>query len=351
MIAPRAIASEMATAAAAFLEALDAEQRPVAALSFEDAEARRDWGYFPRGFRGLPLLRMAPQQAKRAHALVAAGLSLHAYARVNAIIALEQVLDEIEGRLLTQVRDPGRYFLAIFGEPGNGPWSWRFEGHHVSLNFTLAGGDVLSATPIFLGANPSEVLHGSHAVTQPCAEEEDIGRELLRALDAEQRVAAMLCDIAPPDFVLMNAPLVPETCLPGDLRPMQQIRYDHMTQAQLEALRFERAAPRGLPASRMNARQRALLDALIGVYIERLPDVLAQAARARIYASDIEQMQFAWAGGEKRRDGHYYRLQGRRFLVEYDNTQDGANHVHAVWRDAANDFGEDMLRAHLRAAH
>jgi len=343
----------MADAAAAFLAALDDSQRAKAALPFADEDERRRWAYFPRDFHGLPLLEMDARQRKLAHALVSSGLSARAYAKVNAIVALESVLDEIEGRALTRLRDPGRYFVSVFGAPGSPAWAWRVEGHHVSLNFTIVDGALISPTPNFLGANPAEVGHGDAAVLRPLGEEEDCARDLLDSLDRDQRALATICDVAPPDFVLMNLPRVPARALPGEAGalPVIQQEFDKLTASQREALRFERDAPLGLAASKMDAKQRALLDALVRVYIERLPDELAQPERLRVDGTDADALHFAWAGEAEPHRPHYYRLHGARFLVEYDNTQDGANHVHAVWRDPDGDFGEDLLRAHLAREH
>jgi len=210
-------------------------------------------------------------------------------------------------------------------------------------------GELVSPLPLFLGANPAEVRHGDVAIIRPCGEEEDAARELLASLDADQRHAAIICDTAPPDFVLTNAPLVPDTCVPGELAPPLLARlFDNMRQEDAERLRLDIATPRGLPGSRMHDTQRDLLRRLIDVYADRLPEPLAAVERARI---DDPEVHFAWAGAERRGEGHYYRLHGPSFLVEYDNTQDGANHIHAVWRSPDRDFGRDLLRLHLSAAH
>jgi hypothetical protein len=175
---------------------------------------------------------------------------------------------------------------------------------------------------------------------------------LLLALDDGQRAKAMVCEVAPPDFVLMNAPRVPERMVTGDAFALAQIRqqFDAMEPAHKQALTFELAHPAGLPAVGMTTAQRERLDLLLAVYIDRLPDDLARIERAKVEANGLERVYFAWAGSDLRREGHYYRIQGPSLLVEYDNTQDDANHIHAVWRDPAGDFGEDILRRHL-AAH
>ncbi len=338
----------MTEAALTFLDGLDEAQRAKASFALDNTNERTDWAYFPRQHKGLPLLEMTPKQQKNAHALVAGALSLPAYARACSIMALESVLNLIEERRIDAARDPGRYFVSTFGSPNDPAWGWRLEGHHVNLNYTVAGGEIVSATPLFLGANPSEVEHGDTAVFRPCGEEEDIGRELLLSLDPGRREQAMICEVAPPDFVMMNAPLVPDDYLPPDGFGAMNPRPNPMTDDEKQAVRFERAVPKGLSAVAMTPAQRTTLDELVDLYVERLPEPLAEVERGRI---DTDEVYFAWAGGSERRQGHYYRLQGPSFLVEYDNTQDGANHIHAVWRDMARDFGLDALRTHAASAH
>lgn len=351
----------MTEAGAAFVAALTPEQRAAACFALTDDGEMRRWAYFPSDFHGLALGAMDARQQKLAHALVASGLSLHAYAQVTTISALDNVLDVIEGRRRSMVRDPGRYFVSVFGTPGDAVWGWRFEGHHVSLHFTISGDDVASVTPLFLGSNPAEVEHHgrdgrTRAIIRPCGEEEDLGRELLLSLDADRRRVAVLHGVAPPDIVLMDLPAVPDVRefeltpgLAGVGRGM--LRVEGMTQATKDAVRFERARPAGLSASAMDAGQRALLEALVDVYVDRLPDELAAVERAKLERAGMDAIHFAWAGSERRREGHYYRLQGPSFVVEYDNTQDGANHIHAVWRDPDADFGGDVLREHVRREH
>jgi hypothetical protein len=346
-------AARMTEAASAFLGALDAAQRAKASFAFDDEDERRNWGYFPRDFHGLPFAGMDAAQQKLAHALVSSALSLRSYAQVTTIIALENVLDRIEGGIVR--RDPARYFMSVFGAPGapggeasgsdQSPWGWRFEGHHVSLNFAVAHGELVSPTPLFLGSNPAEV-----GVVRPCGDEEDAARELLLSLNAGQRARAVICETAPPDIVLMNAPRVPDAANPGAAgdNPFIRAQFDALKDEQREALRYEGAAPAGLPSSEMSVAQQGLLGQLVDVYLGRLPDALAGTERARLEGADIH---FAWAGDDVRRRPHYYRLQAQRMLIEYDNTQDGANHIHAVWRNPIADFGADLLRRHLETAH
>jgi hypothetical protein len=341
------VADRMSENAATFIDSLDKAQREKASFGLDDTAERTDWGYFPRDHKGLPLHEMTLAQQKATHALVASALSLPTYARVTSIIALENVLNLLEERRADGVRDPARYFVSIFGSPADDRWGWRFEGHHVCLNFTIIDGEVFS-TPIFLGANPAEVRHGEAPVVRPCAEEEDVARELLASLDNDQLRATIISDIAPPDFVLTNIPLVPDHCAPGEAGGSLNaiLRFDKMPEHAREALVFERERPRGLAASDMDASQRRVLDELVDVYVDRLPEPLARTARERI---DVGAAHFAWAGETERRREHYYRVQGPSLLIEYDNTQNNANHVHAVWRDPTRDFGMDALREHVRS--
>jgi hypothetical protein len=339
----------MTDAAAGWLAALSPEQRKASSFAFDDERERSDWAYFPRAHKGLPLHAMDQRPQKLAHVLVSSALSVPAYAQVCAIMALESVLNLLEGRRGDAVRDPGRYFISIFGAPGDARWGWRLEGHHVCLNFTFVDGEPVSATPVFLGANPAAVTHGAHAVSRPCAAEEDAARELLALLDDGQRETAILAGVAPPDFVLANVPGVPAAAVGGESPPpLPQMRQAwEAFRPHTHAVRFSLETPLGLPASRMSAPQRALLDELVRIYVGRLAEPLATLERERV-TGDVH---FAWAGTTERREGHYYRLQAPGFLVEYDNTQDGANHVHAVWRSPARDFAFDVLRAHTATDH
>jgi len=353
---PSEVAARMTEAASAWLDSLTDDQRAKASLPFGDREERTSWAYFPRMTKGLPLLEMDTRQQKLAHALIAGALSFQAYAKVVTVMASESLVNLMEGSRLDAFRDPRRYFLAVFGTPGDERWGWRFEGHHVVLNFTLAGGEIVSPTPLFIGAQPAEVAHGHSMVLRPCAEEEDAARELLGSLDADRRREAIICETAPPDFVIMNSPVVPDSALPGEIEAPPLLanivaEAKAIPPPQRETLRFERARPRGLPALVMDKAQTKLLSELVDVYVDRLPEPLAAIERERIDRAGIDAIHFAWAGETERRRPHYYRLQAPSFLVEYDNTQNDVNHVHSVWRDPDRDFGGDLLRDHVRHQH
>ncbi len=359
-------ARRMVTAASAALESFTTEQRLKATFPLSDDDELRRWSYYPREFHGLPLNQMTGPQEKLIGNLLESGLSLAAHAKVATIMGLENILDRLENHARGD-RDPGRYFVSFFGSPpalGAGsttpgsdvPWGWRFEGHHVSLHFTLAGETLLGLTPSFLGSNPARVGHGGHTVTRPLAEEEDLARELLLSLDADQRTRATICTAAPIDFVLTNAPRIPQMQLPGegvqpDFPDANRALYDRLSPDQKQQLAFNIDKPAGISGEELSDDQRDLLFNLVRVYLDRLPDDAAGVAMMDLGEDVVAGLHFAWAGEAEPRQPHYYRIQGARLLVEYDNTQNHVNHVHSVWRDPVNDFGEDLLRTHLAEAH
>jgi hypothetical protein len=313
---PQVVPSGMAAAARTLLETLRPELRRDAVLPFAD-ENRKDWHYVPRSRRGVSLKQMNAAERSAAHDLLRAGLSERGYEKTAGVIALEAILREIE--TFGFRRDPELYWLSIFGTPSpSAPWGWRFEGHHLSLNFSASTGELVAATPSFFGANPARVPEGRpRAGWRLLQAEEDLARRLLAILDSVQRAAAVISTDAPSEIFM-----TPGRRLPPPVA--------------------------GLPYAQMNAAQQELLLALIGEYVGNLRPAAAQAQWQRIRAAGLDGIRFAWAGGTARGEGHYYRLQGPTFVIEYDNTQDRANHIHTVWRDSANDFGEDLLARHYR---
>ncbi|MGH9368467.1 MAG: DUF3500 domain-containing protein [Thermoanaerobaculia bacterium] len=305
----------MAESANRFLAALAPEERARAMFPFDGAE-RFDWGFTPRSRRGISLKELDDAQRKLAHDFLRTGLSASGYRKAADVIALESVLRELQGAY----RDPDLYFFSVFGTPSQrGVWGWRVEGHHLSLNYTAGEGGGLSFTPSFFGANPATVRRGPLAGKRTLAGEEDRARELLRSLDAGQRRRAVLADSAPRDIVTETA------------------------------ARVEPLSPPGLSAGDLEPAQRELLRKLLDEYLSRMPQDLADERLAKLRAAGFERITFAWAGGFEPAQPHYYRLQGPTFLIEYDNTQDDANHIHTVWRDFEGDFGRDLLREHYGA--
>jgi len=311
---------EMAQAANNFLAALGPEQKTKASFEFADAE-RTNWHFIPKTRKGLPIKEMTQEQRLLAHALLASGLSHRGYGEAVSIMSLETVLAELEkGGRGGPVRDPEMYFVSIFGKPGGTePWGWRVEGHHLALNFTMAGDAAPAMTPSFFGTNPGEVRQGPRTGTRILGVEEEVGRQLVKSLNEEQRKTAVIQTEAPKDII--NVPGRSDT------------------------------KPEGLPQSKMSAEQSALLTKLIKEYLGRhRPDVAAEDW-AKIEKAGIGNVHFAWAGGFERGQPHYYRVQSHGFVLEYDNTQNGANHVHSVWRDFDHDFAGDILKAHYQQAH
>lgn len=320
---------EMAQAAKTFLAALTDEQKARTKFDFNapftDAEVaqpasppadeRRNWHYVPRPRHGLPIKEMTTEQRLLAHGLLSTGLSHRGYTKAVGIMSLESVLAELENN--PKKRDPEMYYFSIFGTPGKEPWGWRVEGHHLSLNFTIADGSPVM-TPSFFGTNPGEVKQGPRAGTRVLEAEEELGRALVKSLDEAQRKKAVILEKAPQE--ILN--------VPG--------RND--------------SKPEGIPWADLTEPQRETLTKLIREYLFRHRPDVAETEFAKVMEK-TGTLHFAWAGGLERGEPHYYRVQGGTFVLEYDNVQNGANHVHSVWRDFDHDFGADALAEHYKAAH
>lgn len=384
--AVREVADRMAEAAAAWLDSLDARQRAVAVGAVPGADAATDaerlrWFYTPTDHGGLTVHEQRPAQQRLAMRLVASGLSGPAYVSVATIMGLENVLDHVEGFTATfgreRGRDPGLYYLRVFGTPGGtGAWGWRFGGHHVSLHNLVVHGLVVATTPCFLGADPatSRLLGG--AVLRPLAAVEDLARELVRSLAPEAAARALLLPSAPSDLVGANRTRIAEgdRALPlaaiwrgrlADATDRRKIQ--EMSDAIDAATGFDdsdhaavalSAVPKGLPAAELDTGQREILRALLATYLGRVPDGVSPLDRYGNSADGdadgdraLDALHLAWAGSTAPGEPHYYRLQGPRLLVEWDNTQRQANHAHSVWRDPGADFGLDVLAGHRVAHH
>jgi hypothetical protein len=318
-------ARRVAAAAAGWLSTLDDEARAKAAFAFDSADRLR-WAYVPGDRTGLSLGAMREDQRAAAFELVRATMSARGAGEVEGIIALEPILGELEragGRGGWLRRDADRYWFAVYGDPaGTGPWSWRLEGHHVSVRATVADGRVVSATPSFLGANPATVPSGPLAGRCTLHGEETLARALLLAMSPDERSVAVVDPVAPPD-------IVSGTGRRPDLRQV----------------------PAGIARASLGPERRDALDRLVRHYLDRMAPDVAQAAWARLVDAGLDELSFAWAGGDRPGHGHYYAIRGPSVLIEYDNTQNGANHIHSVWRDPANDWGDDVLATHYRVAH
>ena len=313
-------AKALADAVNRWLAALDDGQRAKARFPFADLE-RLDWHYVPRGRKGLALKDMTSSQRDRAMAVLRLGLSEAGYKKTTDIITLEKILGEIE--TFGFFRDPGKYYLTVFGTPGDGAWGWRFEGHHLSLNMTLRDGRLIAATPLFLGTNPAVVPVGHMKGMEVMGPEIKLARALLGALDGEQRQRALIADGAFGDIVAG----------PG--------REDSLKE------------PIGIAGADLAGAQRDVLIALVERYARNLPTDWAAEEMARVRAAGLDGLHFAWAGATEPGPGrgHYFRVHGPAVLIEYDNSRSDANHVHSVWHDPMNPFGRDVLGAHYRHGH
>jgi Protein of unknown function (DUF3500) len=315
-----ALSERLAGAASAFLATFAPAERAKVQLAF-DSDERFNWFYIPKDREGLPLKQMSPAQQKAALHLIETGLSQKGYSKAEAIRALDLVLAEIEKDPVR--RDPEKYYLTLFGEPSpTGTWGMRWEGHHVSLHWTLVNGVAIATTPQFFGSNPAEVRNGPKKGTRVLHAEEDLGRALITALSPEQRAAAVVSPTAPADILTTNT---------------------RKAAIQQNA---------GLTYKAMTPTQRGMLLTLIEEYASTQPKVLASERVAKLRKAGLDAVTFAWMGGIEKGALHYYRVQGPTFLIEYDCVQNEGNHIHAVWRDFDGDFGVDLLEQHYKkSAH
>ena len=302
------------------LASCSAAQRRQAVYPFE-ARERRDWHYIPRRRPGLPLGDMTPTQHELLWTLLRAGLSEQGVQKTRDVIATEAILGALSGS--PGARDPGNYAIVFFGVPASGrPWGWRFEGHHLSLSCTVVPGQGVAVTPAFLGANPATVPpHHPQAGFQALGTEEAAGFRLLQSLSDTQKATVMIASRSLGDILSG----------PGRETSLQQ-----------------RA---GLAFGAMTATQRQLALALIDAYVRNVRHDVAQAELDSLTAAGIETLHFAWAGSHTPGQPHYYRVHGPTLVIEYDNTQNGANHVHSIWHNPPKSFGQDLLQAHYNAAH
>ena len=317
------VASSMSDAAHAWLDSLNSEQRSKATFHYMDGE-RIFWYYPPLNRHGLPLRDMDGNQRNLALSLLATGLTDETNRQANLIIEHEEVLGPLEAESghVTWPRDPELYYWTVFGDPtGSDPWGWRAEGHHLSVHYSVWGDQILAVTPFFLGANPAEVRKGPKLGQRILGQREDLAIELMASLDAGQRGKAIIHDNAPWDILGYNS-------------SKQAIHNDE-----------------GLAARDLNGTQKEMLMTLISEYVGGVPEPVAADRMARIRDTGLDDYRLVWAGALDRSRDHYYRIHGGQFIVEFDNIQNGANHIHSVWRDVENDFAQDILRDHHLLYH
>lgn len=301
----------MADAATKFLEVLTPEQKKQATYAYDDKE-RLNWHFIPRPRNGLPLKALEGAPLKAAHALIQTGLSPAGYDQAINIMSLEEILFLLEGgerQERRERRDPQKYFLTVFGTPAKtGTWGWRLEGHHISLNYTVTDGKVVASTPEFFGANPGLVDAGPKRAVRVLGVEEDLARQILKLCTPEQQ---KLCWI--------------------DKKPPGEVHAAAAAQA-------EKLPSEGLTISKMSDDQKKLMQELLTEYLKNMPADVEKERRAKLNAAGIDNITFAWWGGSERNEPHHYAIQGPTFVIEYNNTQNDANHVHSYWRSLTGDF-------------
>lgn len=319
------LAREMHAAVTAFLKTLSADQRKEALLPYADL-ARFDWNFTPRARKGITFKSMNADQRKAAMGMVRVVLSQEGYSKAEQIIDLENVLQVVESRPANDTyRDPENYAFLVFGTPGGEPWGWRVEGHHLSLHFSSIDNQV-TYTPSFMGSNPGVVTADVPQKGQRILKaEQNLAFELLHSLNPSQLSKAVLGARAPHEIFTSNA-------RKASLAKME-----------------------GISMGALNAGQKAAFTKLIMAYLQRYHVTLKNQQWTELEKHGLDQIHFAWLGDQQPEigtgHGHYYRIHGPTFLIEFDNTQNGGNHIHSVVRDLTSDFGEDLLQAHYEAGH
>ena len=313
--------NELVQKANKFLISLPETLKEKAQYKFADEE-RFNWHFVPKSRNGVSFREFNPAQRDAALDLLKTSLSAQGYQKATAIMELENVLREVEGRATDdKYRDPQNYYLTIFGTPSNtDPWGWRFEGHHIALNFSSISNRIESSTPSFFGSNPGIVKSGPERGKQILKEETELGFSLVNSFDADKLKIALISNTALPEIISSNSRKAP-------------------------------SLPPGLSYSSMNDNQKTLFMKLLDVYVRNYELGFSNKLMEKIKKAGVEKLTFAWAGSLKPGEGHYYRIQGPMLLIELDNTQNNANHVHSVVRDLTNDFGEDILREHYEKEH
>jgi hypothetical protein len=312
----------MSVAATNFLQSLSASQKQKLEFKF-DEEERYNWHYIPRDRKGIPLKELNTTQYKAAMDFLHTAQSDPGFQKTTAVIKLETVLREVEGRPADDsYRDPGNYSFSIFGNPATDKiWGWRLEGHHISFNFSTEDNKLISATPGFIGSNPAVVLSGPQKGLEILKDETELGFNLLRSLNASQKEKAIFTKNAPGDIITASS-----------------------RKAMIQN-------PQGILYSELNTEQKKLFIQLLSLYIHRYKAAFASQMMQEVESAGLNNLRFAWAGDEQPGVGHphYYRIQGPTIIIEYDNTQNNANHIHTVIRDLKNDFGGDQLLEHYKS--
>ncbi|HSM64402.1 MAG TPA: DUF3500 domain-containing protein [Gillisia sp.] len=304
--------------AAEFLNSLNQGQRSRTQLPFDDL-SKTKWHFIPSSMwprKGIEIAELDNNQKMLLHALLQSSLSKSGYKKTIQIISLENVLLDISGDSI--MRNPDKYSVAFYGNPEKDSlWSWSFEGHHISLNFTILNGNT-SIAPRFLGASPATILSGSREGERTLGKEEDLGFELINSLSKEQKKMAIIQDKSLPGIVTKNL------------------------------IEFDPLSPIGIKYEGLNSSQQLVFLKLLNEYLSTLPEKEAEKRMEKIKNEEINNVRFGWAGATISGEGHYYRIQGTSFLIEFDNSQNNANHIHTVWRDFDGDFGRNLIKEHYK---
>jgi hypothetical protein len=317
--APDSTGSRMKTAADAYLASLTPELKKKTSFGFDDPH-RTKWFFTPQQDKekhftrkGVRLEEMTADQKKAAMALLKSGLSKKGYEQATTIVGLENLLKELEGSGGAMVRNDNWYFVSIFGEPSNtGKWGWRFEGHHLSVNYTIDKGDVIAGGPVLFGSNPAEVKDGPKKGLRPLPDIEDHVRAIVKSLNADQ------------DKVAKQA--------------------KHFAEIKEGQPRADVGAPVGITADKLTEQQKAILVKLLQAYADRMPEDLAAEDMKKVKATPDAKLYFAYSGGVTPGEPYTYRVQGPEFVVEFlniqaDSAKNPANHIHSAWRRLPTDFG------------
>jgi Protein of unknown function (DUF3500) len=313
---------DLSEKANAFLSTLSDDLRAKTQFSLDDAE-RFNWVFVPHERKGTSFRDFSEKQTKAAFDLLRASLGAQGYQKATAIVELEKVLMVIEKQAPeNHYRDPLNYHFWIFGTPAKDKdWAWRFEGHHVSISFASSKGGIISSTPSFFGSNPGIVLSGDEKGKQVLKAETDMGFELLNSLDESQLKVVRFADTAPKEIITGNN------------------------------RKGEALDPKGIQFTALNEKQKKIFLRLLDVYIKNYEFDFSERLRKKIDVAGIDNLTFGWAGSLTPEAAQYYRIQGPMLLIEYDNIQNNANHVHTTVRDLTNDFAEDILREHYQKEH
>ena len=314
MSGPDPVVTAMDTAGRDFLASLTEEQRELCTFEFSDDE-RTAWTYLPGERQGLMIGDLSADARANMTKLMQSALSSGGYLKAEGVLILEGVLNVLQPNAN---RDPGKYAITIFGDPGEGPWGWTLEGHHLSLNFT-AGSGASRATPLMFGVAPAVVSGGPHSGLRVLGAEVDLARALISSLNDKQGAAAKLSAKRPNDVVMVPA-------------------------------RGEALGRDGVAAADLSDEQRAMLFDLIAEYTGNLSPAEARAELARVREVPLDSLRFSFTG-DTNRGLLYYRVTGGKISFEYAAIGNDPNHAHALWRDLDQDFGADLLRDHLKKEH